>query len=92
MTGKERLYYLIENYYNKNYDINTFVDEFCRIYRDELMDSDCSNLEIQIFSELDEICGRFSNYETDEKIAKIYYNENDVNKKINEVIKILNIK
>lgn len=85
MKPKEQLMYLLEHYYKNDYTTDVFVDEFYRIYNFEVDDSDLTQKELRILSELSTITGRFSPFEDDLKIPNAYFSENDVRKKATEV-------
>ena len=85
MKPKEQLMYLLEHYNSGNYTVDVFVDEFYRIFNFETEDSDLSQLEISLFSELSLIIGRFSSCEEDLKMPNAYFSETDVKKKAKEI-------
>ena len=86
MTSKEKLYYLLTEYQKGKYDINTFCDQFTVIYDTEVDYDTLSNLENKLFNELSIITARFSPYEDDLKIPNVYYSEQDVKSKVEEVL------
>lgn len=55
------------------------------IYDTEVDYSTLSNLENELFNELSIITARFSPYEDDLKIPNVYYSEQDVKSKVEEV-------
>jgi len=85
MKPKEQLMYLLEHYNSGDYAVDVFVNEFYRIFNFEADDSDLSQLEISLFSELSLITGRFSSCEEDLKIPNAYFSETDVKKKAKEI-------
>lgn len=92
MTGKEKLYYLLQEFQRGNYGIKTFCDEFTEIFDMELDYDSLTNLENQLFNELEIMTGRFSEFEEDLKIPNVYFSAEQVKKKINEVLKQPSIK
>jgi hypothetical protein len=91
MDGKEKLIYLLEEYYKDNYSTDTFADEFSRIYNFETDDSSLSISENYIMNELSVITNRFSPFEEDLKIPHMYFSGDDVKKKATEVyLKLIN--
>ncbi len=51
-----------------------------------------SNMENKLFSELPPITSRFSPYKEDLKILNVYYDEQEVKSKVDEIIKKLHNK
>ncbi|WP_196595369.1 colicin immunity domain-containing protein [Pectinatus frisingensis] len=86
MTAKEKIYYLITQYKKGKYDTNTFCDQFTVIYDTEVDYDTLSKIENRLFYELSTITSRFSPYEEDLKIPNIYYGEQEVRSKVDEVM------
>ncbi|MDI6619747.1 MAG: colicin immunity domain-containing protein [Clostridiales bacterium] len=86
MTSKEKLYYLLTEYQKGKYDTNTFCDQFTIIYDTEVEYDTLSKVENELFNELSIITARFSPYEEDLKIPSVYYSEQEVKSKVEEVI------
>lgn len=78
------------DYLNKKIDTETFSDNFTIIYSLHIDYDTLSPVEHKLFNELDEITSRFSPFEEDLEKYDCYYSESDVEKKVKEVIKILN--
>lgn len=86
MTAKEKLYYLLTEFHKGSYDTNTFCDQFTIIYDTEIEYETLSEVEKDLFNELSVITARYSPYEEDLKIPNVYYSEQDVKSKVNEVM------
>ncbi len=86
MTSKEKLYYLLTEYQKGKYDTNTFCDQFTFIYNTEADYNMLSEAENKLFSELSIITARFSPYEEDLKLPNVYYSEQEVKFKVEEVV------
>jgi hypothetical protein len=85
MTSKEKLYYLITEYQKGKYDTNTFCDQFTVIYDIEVDYDALSELEKELFHKLSIITARFSPCEDDFQLPNVYYNEQDVKSKVEEI-------
>lgn len=72
------------------YDTNIFCDEFTHIYAHVIDYNSLSRIENKLFKELSEITARFSDYEEDLKLLNVYYNEQQVKSKVEEVLQFLN--
>ena len=68
MTGKEQLWYLINGILEGAYDVETFCDEFTRIYDLEIDYETLSKTEKKEFGDLSEMTARFSNDDEELKI------------------------
>lgn len=86
MTAKEKLYYLLNEFQKGKYDTITFCDQFTVIYDTEVDYDTLSKVENELFSDLSTITARFSPYEEDLKIPNIYYSEQEVKSKVDEVM------
>lgn len=85
-NDKRRLYQLIEMYLSKTITASVFCDEFYYCYDLELDRSTLTELETQVFAELDKVSSRFSQYEEDHKLdPKAFTTEAELNQKILEV-------
>lgn len=91
MTDKEKIYYLLTEFKKGNYDTNTFCDQFTVIYDTEVDYDKLSKIENELFSELSTITARFSPYEEDLKIPNVYYSEQEVKYKVEEVLAKLSL-
>lgn len=89
MTAKEKIYYLLVQYQKGEYDTNTFCDQFTVSYDIEVDYDTLSKVENQLFYELSTITARFSPYEEDLKVPNVYYSEQEVKSKVDEVMKKL---
>ena len=89
MTEKEQLWYLIDKLIEKEYQVNTFCDEFTRIYDLEIDYDELSPQENQLFSELSSMTGRFSDNEEELKIPNMYFGADDIIDKVKEIACLL---
>ena len=86
MTEKEKIYYLLTEFQKGKYDTNTFCDQFTVIYDTEVDYDSLSTVENELFNELSVITARFSPCEEDLKIPNVYYSEQEVKSKVEEVL------
>jgi hypothetical protein len=91
MNDKEKLYYLVREYYFGNYTTEIFCDEFSIQYNTETNYDNLSEKEHKWFRELSIVTERFSPYEEDLKLPNVYFNEKQVKEKTKEVIEVLGI-
>lgn len=89
MTPNEEMYYLIIKFHQGMYDVNTFSNEFTRIYNYEVDYDTMNDDEKSALNELSIITARFSPYEEDLIIANVYFSEAEVRKKVQETIEKL---
>jgi len=64
-SDKHRLYWLIESYLNKKIEDTIFCDEFYYSYDSEINVETLTITEKQVFSELDKVVSRFSEFGED---------------------------
>ena len=67
-NDKKRIYWLIDQYLKGEINESTFCDEFYYSFTLEIKNDILSDLEIIIFSDLNKITSRFSQYEEDHKL------------------------
>lgn len=88
-NDKRRLYELINLYLSETITILSFCDEFYYSFI-EIDPNDYTEIETEVFYELNDISNRFSQYEEDHKLdSHAFYTEIDVRKKIIEIKKKL---
>ncbi len=92
MTSKEKLYYLLEQYYLNKYSTEIFTDDFTITYNLETDYESLTENENKLLGDLCTITSRFSPYEEDLKIANVYYSERQVKDKATKVYLRLNEK
>ena len=95
MTKRQRLYYLIEGLFLKQYDVKTFCEEFEAIFYPDSPSEELTADELRIFETLGNIVVRFSPYPDDlENYPGIYKSatdiENAVNVAYNQLVPIKN--
>jgi hypothetical protein len=91
MSPKEKVYYLIKEYKKGNYSTNIFCDEITNVYNLELDHESLNEVEKKYLKELISVTSRFSPYIEDLKIPNVFFNENQVKEKLDEVIRKLYI-
>ena len=77
-NDKRRVYWLIDLYLAGKIDDKTFCDEFYYSYGLEMDGSTLTKLEREVFDVLSIVTGRFSCYEEDLKLYKVYYSKKDL--------------
>lgn len=82
----------MKEYINGNYDTEHFCDQFSIIFDQEVDYNNLTKLEYKLFGELSTMTGRFSSFEEDLKIPNMYYTEEEIKKKVNEVVILFNCK
>lgn len=85
MTAKEKLFYLLEQYYLNKYSTKIFADEFTVTYDLETDYDLLTEKENKFLGDLCIIAARFSSDEEDLKIPNVYYSEKQVKEKAIEV-------
>ena len=85
MTAREQLWYLIDGIHNKEYDTNTFCDEFVRIYCHETDKDSLTEDERIEFKDLFDMAARFSDYEEDLLIPNAFFSEKDILEKVESI-------
>lgn len=78
MTEKDQLWYLINGVLDGAYDIKTFCSEFTKIYDLEVAYEQLSEQENNVFGDLCEMAGRFSNDKEELKIPNMYYSKENI--------------
>ena len=82
---KNKLWQLIEYYLDKKIDEVVFCSNFFLLYVHEIDYNDFDDQEQKILSELSEVAGRFSEFESDhEKYPDVYYTKAELAEKILE--------
>ena len=82
---KNKLWQLIEYYLDKKIDEVVFCSDFFLLYVHEIDYNDFDDQEQKILSELSEVAGRFSEFESDhEKYPGVYYTKAELAEKILE--------
>lgn len=85
MTSKEKLYYLLEQYYLCKYSTEMFADKFTVTFNLETDYDSLSEEEMELFEELSIKTARFSTDEEDLKIPYVYFSEKDVKENATEL-------
>jgi hypothetical protein len=85
MTSKEKLFYLLEQYYFNKYSTEIFADEFTITYDTEIDYDLLTEKENKLLGDLCIITARFSSSAEDLRIPNVYYSERQVKDKATEV-------
>ena len=85
MSPKEKIYYLIREYINGNYETEIFCDEYTQIFNIELDYDTLNEEQYKLLEELSVFTARFSPFEEDLKIPNVYFSEEQVVTKVKEV-------
>ena len=88
-NDKRRLYQLMDMYVDGVITASVFCDEFYYAYDLEIADKDLTETERYMFTELDKISSRFSEFESDHLDPKAFSTEYELRQKILEVRNIL---
>ena len=85
-NDKRRLYQLMDMYVDGVITASVFCDEFYYAYDLEIADKDLTETERYMFTELDKISSRFSEFESDHQLDhKAFSTEYELRQKILEV-------
>lgn len=85
MKSKEKLYYLLSEYIQKNFNTEMFCDIFTITYDIETDYNTLNNEEKFLFEELCRLTARFSPDENDIAIPNVYVSEEEIEKKAFQV-------
>ena len=85
MNLRKQLHYLMEHVLTGNYDVQTFCDEFIRIYNSEDGYEQLSQNEKALYSDLCKMAGRFSDVAEKLNGVNVYHNEKDILDKVKEI-------
>ena len=85
MTNKEKIIYLINGVINNSYDIETFCDEFTRIYDLEINYKELTDMERKELHDLCEMASRYSGNEYELSIPNMYCSGTEILKMVTEV-------
>lgn len=75
MTRKEKLYFLLQGYYNSQYNESSFCEQFVPIYSDNVYDDECSKEEHELFEVICRLAERYSPYEEDRSLSSYFVDE-----------------
>ena len=79
MTKKQQLYYLLEAFNRKEYDVKTFCSAFEEVFYPDVPKEELTEFELSKFEDLAKIVVRFSPFEDEiKKLPNVYYSEEDV--------------
>lgn len=89
---KRRLYWLIDKYLNDQIDERTFCDEFYYSYSLELNHEELTDIERKMFSELDLVVSRFSEFGSDHELdINAFSTVEELHKKVIDVKEKLSV-
>ncbi|WP_439444160.1 hypothetical protein ACSMFR_05895 [Listeria aquatica] len=86
MTDKKRLYYLLNGLQNRTVDINSFVDQFVKIFDLDIDYNELTENEYKIMGEVSERAARFSDSLEDLELPNVYYNEEQIRSAVGQAI------
>ena len=82
MNEKQQLWYLMDGLLNDSYKIKIFCSEFSRIYDLEIDYDVLSQEENVEFSDLCDMCSRFSDDVDELQIPNMYFSEEQIRNKV----------
>ncbi len=91
INSKEKLYYLIKEYLQGNYEVSIFCDLFSQVYEKEVDYNELNCNEHKLFRELSKMTARFSSDENDLRLPNVYFDEKAIRNKVIEILKTLNV-
>ncbi|MDF10038.1 hypothetical protein DWC73_12895 [Listeria monocytogenes] len=89
MTKKEQLYFLLNGLDNGEIEINTFINQFIKIFDLEIDYDELSKDEYTILGNVSDMAARFSDSEEDLKLPNIYYSEKQVREVVSRSLEAL---
>lgn len=89
MTKKEQLYFLLNGLDNGEIEINTFINQFIKIFDLEIDYDELSKDEYTILGNVSDMAARFSDSEEDLKLPNVYYSEKQVREEVTRSLEAL---
>ncbi|AQP60432.1 hypothetical protein [Listeria monocytogenes] len=89
MTKKEQLYFLLNGMDNGEIEINTFINQFIKIFDLEIDYDELSKDEYTILGNVSDMAARFSDSEEDLKLPNVYYSEKQVREEVTRSLEAL---
>ncbi len=91
MSDRDYLEYLIKELLTGKYEVKVFCSLFTEKYSTKTNRKELSDDERKCFSELNEMTARFSDIEDELKITNLYFNKEQILKKVEQIAKELRI-
>ncbi len=89
MNNTEILLYLLKGLEKNEYEAKIFCDEYVDAFKN-LKANEMRNSELQLqLEDLLEMAARFSDYEEDLKLKNVYFNEDEIKKKVHEILALI---
>lgn len=89
MTKKEQLYFLLNGMDNGEIEINTFINQFIKIFDLEIDYDELSKDEYTILGNVSDMAARFSDSEEDLKLPNVYYSEKQIREEVTRSLEAL---
>ncbi|EAD2927840.1 hypothetical protein D6G16_12690 [Listeria monocytogenes] len=89
MTKKQQLYFLLNGMDNGEIEINTFINQFIKIFDLEIGYDELSKDEYTILGNVSDMAARFSDSEEDLKLPNVYYSEKQVREEVTRSLEAL---
>lgn len=86
---KEQLYFLLNGLDNGEIEINTFINQFIKIFDLEIDYDELSKDEYTILGNVSDMAARFSDSEEDLKLPNVYYSEKQVREEVTRSLEAL---
>ncbi|MBV1214014.1 hypothetical protein J0N64_03480 [Listeria monocytogenes] len=89
MTKKEQLYFLLNGLVNGEIEINTFTNQFMKIFDLEIDYDELSKEEYTILGNVSDMVARFSDSVEDLKLPNVYYSEKQIREEVTRSLEAL---
>ncbi|EHT7657235.1 TPA: hypothetical protein ACSZC5_13270 [Listeria monocytogenes] len=86
---KEQLYFLLNGLDNGEIEINTFINQFIKIFDLEIDYDELSKEEYTILGNVSDMAARFSDNEEDLKLPNVYYSEKQIREEVTRSLEAL---
>ncbi|EEO3349738.1 hypothetical protein K7S56_001480 [Listeria monocytogenes] len=86
---KEQLYFLLNGLDNGEIEINTFINQFIKIFDLEIDYDELSMEEYTILGKVSDMAARFSDNEEDLKLPNVYYSEKQIREEVTRSLEAL---
>ncbi|EIU5899997.1 hypothetical protein L5Q62_001057 [Listeria monocytogenes] len=86
---KEQLYFLLNGLDNGEIEINTFINQFIKIFDLEIDYDELYKEEYTILGKASDMAARFSDNEEDLKLPNVYYSEKQIREEVTRSLEAL---
>lgn len=86
---KEQLYFLLNGLVNGEIEINTFTNQFMKIFDLEIDYDELSKEEYTILGNVSDMVARFSDSVEDLKLPNVYYSEKQIREEVTRSLETL---